>query len=159
MPETPSFIPDRRDAMSHDNPLLAAAEDLARAVRDLRPDPKYRMRVPEAMIVGGYVRDEQLGLAPKDADLEVYGVAPERLYALLEKMFGKTKEVGKAFGVIKVPIGEGLELDVSIPRRDSKAGKGHNGILAESDPSLSVKEAARRRDFSVNAMAFNPLEQ
>ncbi len=157
MPETPSFNPDGRDYMSHDNPLLAAAVDLAKAVRELRPDPKYRMRIPEAMIVGGYVRDEKLGLDPKDADLEVYGVAPERLQVLLEKMFGKTKEVGKAFGVIKVPIGERFELDVSIPRRDSKAGKGHTGILVESDPSMSVKEAARRRDFSVNAMASNPL--
>lgn len=157
MSETSAFNPDRRDAMSHDNLLLDAANRLARAVRDLPPDPAYRMRLPEAMIVGGYVRDERLGLDPKDADLEVYGVAPERLYPLLEKMFGKTKEVGKAFGVIKVPIGDGLELDVSIPRRDSKVGKGHTGILAESDPSLSVKEAARRRDFSVNAMAVNPL--
>jgi len=157
MSETPTFEPDRRDHMSHDNLLLVAADRLARAVREFRPDRKYRMRVPEALIVGGYVRDQALGLDPKDADIEVYGVDPERLYALLEKVFGKTKEVGKAFGVIKVPIGDGLELDVSIPRRDSKAGKGHAGILAQSDPSMSVKEAARRRDFTVNTMAMNPL--
>ncbi len=143
--------------MSHDNHLLAAADRLARAVKELQPDRKYRMRVPEALIVGGYVRDKALGLDPKDADIEVYGVDPERLYALLERMFGKTKEVGKAFGVIKVPVGSGLELDVSIPRRDSKVGKGHTGIQAQSDPSMSVKEAARRRDFTVNTMALDPL--
>lgn len=157
MSETPTFEPDRRDRMSHDNLLLAAADRLARAIKEFHPDRKYRMRVPEALIVGGYVRDQALGLDPKDADIEVYGVDPERLYALLEKMFGKTKEVGKAFGVIKVPIGNGLELDVSIPRRDSKVGKGHTGIQAQSDPSMSVKEAARRRDFTVNTMALDPM--
>jgi tRNA nucleotidyltransferase (CCA-adding enzyme) len=49
-----------------------------------------------------------------------------------------------------------LELDVSIPRRESKEGKGHAGFLVDSDPSLNVVEAARRRDFTINALYADP---
>lgn len=148
---------DTRDVAKLERPLLKAARDLARAVAALEPDERYAPTAPQALIVGGYVRDSLLGLDPKDADLEVYGVAPERVKALLESLFGKTKDVGESFGIIKVPIGDGLELDVSIPRRESKQGKGHTGFLVDSDPSMSIAEAARRRDFSVNAMALDPV--
>jgi tRNA nucleotidyltransferase (CCA-adding enzyme) len=143
--------------VNQERPLLKAAQDLSRAVAALEPNPDYAPQPPLALIVGGYVRDIHLGLRPKDADIEVYGVPPADLNRLLERMFGKTKDVGEAFGIIKVPLGDGLELDVSIPRRESKAGKGHTGFLIDSDPSLSIQEAARRRDFTVNAMALDPV--
>jgi len=157
MPETFSFNPDRRDYMSHDNPLLAAAEDLARAVAEIEPNADYAPVVPRAMIVGGYVRDEMLGLDPKDADLEVFGVDPVALKALCERMFGKAKQTGGDFNVLKVPVGKGLELDVSIPRTEEKTGDGHSDFLIDSDPSLDLKTAAARRDFTVNAMMMDPL--
>ena len=66
--------------------------------------------------------------------------------------------VGQAFRVYKLSGVEGVEgaVDVALPRRDSKVGPGHRGIAVEGDPSLSVEEAARRRDFTMNAMLFDP---
>lgn len=140
-----------------DKTLVEAVLRLARAVRDTAPNPGYAPREPMAVVVGGFVRDMLLGLRPKDADIEVYGVSPDDLRELLRKTFGETLDVGDAFGIIKVPITDGLELDVSIPRRESKTGKGHAGFLIDSDPSLEMREAARRRDFTVNALAVDPL--
>jgi tRNA nucleotidyltransferase (CCA-adding enzyme) len=104
-----------------------------------------------ALLVGGFVRDRLLGLEPKDADLEVYGLEIDALERTLAP-FGEVKHVGKSFGVLKV-----LHLDVSVPRRDSKTGAGHRGFTIEADPSLSYEEATRRRDFTINAMMLDPL--
>lgn len=106
-----------------------------------------------ALIVGGFVRDSLLGRTASDCDIEVYGVEPELLLQLLEEQF-RVDQTGRAFGVLKL---HGLPVDVSIPRRESKAGLGHRGFLINSDPGMDPEEAARRRDFTVNAMAFDPL--
>jgi len=108
-----------------------------------------------AMLVGGAVRDAVSGAASvKDADIEVFGVAPERLKAAVASRFA-FDECGASFGVLKI---KGLDIDVSLPRRESKLGSGHKGFLVESDPGLSVEEAASRRDFTVNAIYMDPLE-
>ncbi len=140
-----------------ERPLFRAAQDLARVISELEPNPEYATNAPCALIVGGYVRDSLLGLNPKDADIEVYGVAPDVLRALLEKKFGQVEIVGEAFAVLKVALGNGLELDVSIPRRESKTGKGHKDFSVTADPSMTIQEAARRRDFTVNALAMDPV--
>src|SRR6185436_17112639 len=72
---------------------------------------------------------------------------------------GRVDVVGEAFTVFKVSGLEGAEgaVDVSLPRRDSKAGPGHRGIAVVGDPDLSVEDAARRRDFTINAMLFDPF--
>lgn len=106
-----------------------------------------------AWVVGGAVRDAVLGLPVNDLDLEVYGVDAERLESVLANQFA-IDTVGRAFGVLKL---HGLPIDVSLPRRESKAGLGHRGFLVQSDPSLDLEEAALRRDFTMNAMAFDPL--
>jgi len=106
-----------------------------------------------ALLVGGCVRDALLGRPAEEVDIEVYGVAPERLLQILEARF-RTDLVGAAFGVIKL---HGVPVDVSLPRRESKAGLGHRGFEIRSDPNLSPAEAAARRDFTINAMAFDPL--
>lgn len=105
-----------------------------------------------AMLVGGCVRDELMGVEPKDWDLEVYGIEPERLRAILES-FGDVNAVGEAFTVYKV----GHDLDVALPRRDRKVGRGHRGFEVEGDPSMSFEEACSRRDFTVNAILKDPL--
>ncbi len=110
-----------------------------------------RARGGRALIVGGWVRDRRLGREAKDLDLEVFGIAPDALKTMLEA-FGDVNSVGESFTVYKV-----AELDVSLPRRDSKVGRGHKGFVVEGDPAMSVKEAARRRDFTVNAMSLDPL--
>ncbi len=106
-----------------------------------------------AWVVGGAVRDAVLGLSVSDLDVEVHEVPAERLEAVLADHF-TIDTVGRAFGVIKL---RGVPLDVSLPRRESKAGLGHRGFMVESDPYLGLEAAARRRDFTINAMAFDPL--
>ncbi len=106
-----------------------------------------------ALLVGGTVRDAVLGLPAKDLDVEVFGLEPERLRALLAERFDLDL-VGQSFGVLKV---RRLPIDVAIPRRESKRGLGHRGFEIHSDPGLSLEEAAERRDFTINAMAFDPL--
>ncbi len=106
-----------------------------------------------ALIVGGTVRDRLLGQANKDLDIEVYGLAPPTLQALLAD-FGKVIEVGRAFGVFRV---KHYDIDFSLPRSDSKVGRGHRGFDVAPDPWLPFAQAARRRDVTVNAMAIDPL--
>src|ERR1043166_4876338 len=116
--------------------------DLSLAVRDAGG---------RALLVGGCVRDELMGVQPKDWDLEVYGVAPERLREILDQ-FGPVNVVGEAFTVYKL----GHDLDVSMPRRERKSGRGHRAFVIEGDPSMSVAEATRRRDFTINAILQDP---
>jgi len=104
-----------------------------------------------ALIVGGWVRDRLLGRESKDIDLEVFGLDGARLRTLLEAL-GRVETVGESFQVYKCG-----DLDVSLPRRESKSGRGHRGFVVTGDPSMSVEEAARRRDFTVNAISFDPL--
>jgi tRNA nucleotidyltransferase (CCA-adding enzyme) len=109
-------------------------------------------------LVGGVVRDALLGLPPKDYDVEVFGLPADPLKEVLAR-FGPVNVVGEAFTVYKVSGLAGLEdaVDVSLPRRDSKAGPGHRGIAVTGDPALSVEAAARRRDFTINAILWDPL--
>lgn len=106
-----------------------------------------------ALIVGGSVRDALMGRKSKDVDLEVFGVPDERLRGILEKDFALDL-VGASFGVIKL---HHLDVDISLPRRESKSGSGHRGFDIRSDPFLPVEQAARRRDFTINALYFDPL--
>lgn len=107
-------------------------------------------------LVGGCVRDWLLGLAPKDFDVEVHGLDYEALGLALAP-FGPTDLVGRSFGVLKVRL-EGAEYDFSLPRRESKTGAGHRGFAVSPDPNLTEAEAAARRDFTINAIAYDPIE-
>ena len=104
-----------------------------------------------ALLVGGWVRDRLVGRESKDIDLEVFGVPAPALKALLER-FGRVETVGESFTVYKVG-----GIDVSLPRRESKTGRGHRGFAVQGDPGMSFQEAARRRDFTVNAIAWDPI--
>lgn len=93
-----------------------------------------------------------------DRDLEVHGVPAGELERTLHALFpGKVNTVGRSFGVFKVHGVADGDLDVSIPRRDSKVGSGHKGFAVTGDPALGIREAARRRDFTVNAIAEDPI--
>jgi tRNA nucleotidyltransferase (CCA-adding enzyme) len=105
-----------------------------------------------AMLVGGCVRDELMGAEPKDWDVEVYGVEPKRLREILDA-FGKVDAVGEAFTVYKL----GNDLDVALPRRERKVGRGHKGFVIEGDKDMSFAEAAKRRDFTINAILKDAL--
>jgi tRNA nucleotidyltransferase (CCA-adding enzyme) len=108
-------------------------------------------------VVGGAVRDAMLGLPVKDFDVEVFTLPADRLERVLQGK-GKLDAVGQAFRVYKLSglAGVAGAVDVALPRRDSKVGPGHRGIAVAGDPSLSIEEAARRRDFTINAMLLDP---
>ena len=122
--------------------MIGAAVEICRAVREAGG---------RALIVGGWVRDRLMGHASKDVDIEVFGVPAERLRDRLAS-FGSVNTVGESFTVYKV-----AEIDVSLPRRESKTGRGHKGFAVTGDPSMTPAEAARRRDFTINAISWDPL--
>jgi tRNA nucleotidyltransferase (CCA-adding enzyme) len=107
-----------------------------------------------ALLVGGCVRDLLMDRQPKDWDVEVYGIEPTALRALLDR-FGPVNVVGEAFTVYKL----GPDLDVSLPRRERKSGRGHRAFVIEGDPSMSFADATRRRDFTINAILQDPLTE
>ena len=127
-------------------------------------DPEWRKRCEavceavraaggRALLVGGCVRDSALGLPAIDLDIEVYGIPPARLTQLLSGRFA-VDLVGRAFQVIKI---RGAPIDVSIPRSSSRGDTGAEGFETLSDPDLTPAEAAGRRDFTINAIGFDPL--
>ena len=128
---------------------------LAEAIADRVHDAGGR-----ALYVGGWVRDRLLGREDidesndidqsKDIDIEVYGIEAERLRELLAEI-GPVNTVGQSFTVYKVG-----GVDVSLPRTESKQGRGHRGFVVTGDPWMPVEEAARRRDFTINAIAWDP---
>ena len=131
------------------NATPSAAFELARAIAAAVRDAEGR-----ALVVGGWVRDRLMGLsepAASNVDVEVFGIPGDRLRALLDT-FGRVEAVGESFQVYKLG-----GVDVSLPRRDSKAGRGHKGFVVTGDPDMPIEEAARRRDFTVNAIAQDPL--
>lgn len=137
--------------------LPPAALDVCRAVRSAGG---------RAFIVGGYVRDKirwenALGPPPepRDIDIEAYGLEPGRLRAALQELEAKggdsgriLNEVGRSFCVFKLG-----DVDVSLPRTDIKEGNGHRGFEVRGNPHMTTEEACRRRDFTMNAMLFDPL--
>jgi tRNA nucleotidyltransferase (CCA-adding enzyme) len=106
-----------------------------------------------ALIVGGWVRDRLMGRSCKDLDLEVYGLPADRLKSVLAE-FGSVNTVGESFTVYKV-----ADVDVALPRRESRTGRGHRAFEVTGDPDLSFVDAARRRDFTINAIAWDPLTE
>jgi tRNA nucleotidyltransferase (CCA-adding enzyme) len=120
-----------------------------------------------AMLVGGCVRDRLLSIDAKDFDLEVYHLEPSRLREILQSI-AQVNTVGEHFAVYKLAFYSAdqstatsgslrYEIDVSIPRRESKSGKGHRGFVIQGDPHMTFAEAARRRDFTINAILQDPL--
>jgi len=127
------------------DPIFTVCE-IARAVRE---------RGGRALVVGGWVRDRLLhpesNHVSKDLDIEVFGVPAGDLPSLLAP-FGKVEPIGQSFPVYKIGT-----IDIGLPRRESKAGRGHKAFVVEGDPTMSIEEAARRRDFTINAIAWDPL--
>ena len=106
-----------------------------------------------ALLVGGCVRDGLLGIPAKDVDIEVYGLPAEAVERALKPYF-KLDSVGRAFGVFIV---KGHDIDIALPRRESKVGPKHTDFVVTGDPQLTPLEAAARRDFTINAISYDPL--
>ncbi len=135
------------------------------------PNPARQIEVPEGVarcgetlgqaggrvfLVGGAVRDSLLERPVKDYDLEVFGLPAEAVLKALTAI-ARVEPAGDSFPVFKVAGLPGVagQIDVALPRRDSKKGPGHRGIDAHADPHMTTREAARRRDFTINAMMLD----
>ncbi len=132
-------------------PLEALAPNTARAV--LKITEAIHKAGGQALLVGGCVRDALWEHTTEDADIEVYGLPAD----VLEKLVGQYYAydgVGKAFGVLKL---KGIAIDIALPRKESKIAEGHQGFAIMGDPFMSFEEASSRRDFTINAIGYDPL--
>jgi tRNA nucleotidyltransferase (CCA-adding enzyme) len=107
------------------------------------------------LLVGGAVIDAISAGEPVDWDIEVHGLSMDAVEQLLAPF--SPRAVGKSFGVFILDPAQidGLDVDVSVPRRESKIGVGHRDFRCEFDPSMSPREAARRRDFTINSVMLD----
>lgn len=106
-----------------------------------------------AFFVGGYVRDRLLGIENKDIDMEIHGIEPRELCEILDGI-GQRIEIGESFGIYSL---KGTHIDVALPRKEKCIGGGHRDIEVAVDPYVGTYSAARRRDFTVNALMQNVL--
>ncbi|MDO4424841.1 MAG: HD domain-containing protein [Planctomycetia bacterium] len=103
----------------------------------------------DVLYVGGFVREFVLGIPSKDIDLEIYGLTYRQIAEALRESF-RIGQVGQSFSVIKVDN----EIDLAIPRRERKIGVGHKAFEVIPDSSMTFREAASRRDFTINAIGM-----
>ena len=111
----------------------------------------------KAILVGGSLRDYFLGIKSKDYDIEVYGLNSVDILIDILSKFGNVNLVGKSFGVLKFKY-DGDEYDFSFPRKESKVSSGHRGFNIESNGFLSFKVASSRRDFTINSMGYDIID-
>ena len=108
-------------------------------------------------IVGGSIRDILLGLKPKDIDFTT-----NIPYETLKDLFSEynPKETGKAFGVLRIRVNE-IDYEIAKFREDNYEEKDGLKIVPEEnkvDFVDDIKEDLARRDFSINAMAYNEAD-
>lgn len=101
-----------------------------------------------AYYVGGYVRDALLPQENKDIDMEVHGISPDCLAAILDTL-GQRITIGESFGIFNL---KGYTVDIAMPRKELLTGLGHRDFAISVDPFIGTEAAARRRDFTFNAL-------
>ena len=106
------------------------------------------------IIVGGSVRDYLLNNVVSDFDIEVYNICSFEIFENLLSKWGTLNFVGKSFGVLKLEIDNEI-YDFSFPRLENKSGIGHKAFDIEIDCNLSFSSAAKRRDFTINAIGYD----
>lgn len=106
------------------------------------------------LLVGGCVRDHFLKKQIKDYDIEVFNIKDFETLSKYLKNFGEIKLVGKSFGVLKL-VSKDYEYDFALPRTEKKISLGHKGFEVQTNPYLEYKEAAIRRDFTINSIAYD----
>lgn len=122
----------------------AMAEDIAALVKEYGGHTYY---------VGGYVRDRLLGKQSKDIDIEVHGITPDVLKFILESK-GELRTQGASFGVYNLAH---HDIDIAQPRKEHTTGRGHKDFDVYVDPFIGCEGAAKRRDFTINAMMQDVL--
>ena len=106
-----------------------------------------------AYFVGGHVRDHLLQIEHKDIDIETHGVTPSQLEAILDNL-GERMAIGETFGIYNL---RGYSLDIAMPRKEELRGRGHRDFDIFVDPFIGTKGAAKRRDFTINALMMDVL--
>ena len=129
---------------------LEVARTVAAAVRDAGG---------RALIVGGWVRDRLRRRAVQGHRPRGVRPRPGPARSAARRPLGRVEAVGQSFPVYKLIVPGGGDIDVALPRRESKQGRGHKGFVVEGDPSMSFVEAARRRDFTINAIALGSADR
>lgn len=127
--------------------------ELAASEKSIAICQKIKEASGQGFLVGGWVRDQLLQKDSKDIDIEIFGLTEAQLQETL-KEFKLTSEVGKTFGVYKI-----AEIDIALARRETKTGQGHRDFKVEVDPALTPRQTSKRRDFTVNALMYDPLEK
>lgn len=115
----------------------------------------------EIFLVGGSVRDSILGKEIKDFDFVIRNVELDDILKVLEKL-GKVDLVGKRFGVIKFrPKGVKEQYDIALPRTEFSLSftGGYRDFNVQSNHKLPIEQDLSRRDFTINAMAYNLLTE
>ena len=107
----------------------------------------------KAYYVGGYVRDALLGIENKDIDIEVHGISHGDLAQILDSL-GQRITIGESFGIFNL---KGYALDIAMPRKEEARGQGHRDFAIFVDPFIGTEAAARRRDFTINALMRDVL--
>lgn len=103
----------------------------------------------QALLAGGCVRDMLLGRAAKD-----YDVATDARPEDVQKMFRRTLAVGAKFGVVIVML-DSCQIEVATFRTESGYADGRH---PETVAFSNAKEDAARRDFTINGMFYDPIE-
>jgi tRNA nucleotidyltransferase (CCA-adding enzyme) len=106
------------------------------------------------ILVGGCVRDHFLNIPVKDYDVEIFGIDSYETIENSLKKFGSVKLVGKSFGVLTLRVDK-YDFDFALPRTEKKIGNAHQDFEVITDANLSFKEAAIRRDFTINAIGYD----
>jgi tRNA nucleotidyltransferase/poly(A) polymerase len=133
--------------------LFEMTQKIASAVAEC-PKLEGVSQSPSLLIYGGFVRDAVWGHTASEADIQVFGVAPQRIEEILHAIFpDQVRRAGKQYQVLKVELDRDHVLDVSVPRRETYGYSPHE----LGDPSLTPEEAARYRDFTINSLAADPL--
>lgn len=94
-------------------------------------------------LVGGFVRDILMNKEPNDIDIEIFGIEEQKLQEVL-KSVGSLKDITSSFEIYNLT---GSNLDITLPRSSDDT----------VNPFISEKEAAKRRDFTMNTVMKNVL--
>lgn len=158
----------RNSSRSSEKDLRAASEKVSENIQiengTMRVIEDLRRNGGVSYVVGGAVRDALAdGVSSKDIDLEVHGMDLDTIVSTLRASGCHVNEVGRQFGVLKVrrqgsTDKDGVtDLDVAVPRRENRIGARHGDFSVETDTHMSVEEAVNRRDFTVNAVMYDPV--
>ena len=130
--------------MSYISKDLQCASSIAKKVSELGGKTYF---------VGGYVRDKIMNIENKDIDIEIHGITPNQLESIIDSI-GIRIEIGQSFGIYNI---KGYNIDIAMPRKENVIGGGHKDFEIYVDPFMGTYEAAKRRDFTINALMEDVL--